>query len=66
MGVLLTPWSGQVMHPQTPRKTQMLKTIEKGVGACSLVYNIYGLGQVTSESIIHMEMHKPNNKLVNA
>jgi len=24
------------------------------------------LGRVTSESIIHMGLHKPNNKLVNA
>jgi hypothetical protein len=24
-----------------------------------------GLGKVTSRSIIHMDMHKPNNKLVN-
>jgi len=26
----------------------------------------WGLGQVISGSIIHMDVHKPNNKLVNA
>jgi hypothetical protein len=25
-----------------------------------------GLGQTTSESIIHVDLHKPNNKLVSA
>jgi len=24
----------------------------------------WGLGQVTNESIVHMNLHKPNNKLV--
>jgi len=53
------------------------KTEGKGVGACSLACSIlgvegcagtprWGLGQVTSKSIIHMDLHKPNNKLVNA
>jgi hypothetical protein len=26
----------------------------------------WGLGQVANESIIHIDMHKPNNKLVSA
>jgi hypothetical protein len=26
----------------------------------------WGLGQVTNMSIIHMDLHKPNKKLVNA
>jgi hypothetical protein len=26
----------------------------------------WGLGRVTSGSIIHMDLHKPNNKLVSA
>jgi hypothetical protein len=44
---------------------------------CSLVRNTlgaegharapgWGLGQVTSRSIIHMDLHKPNNKLISA
>jgi len=48
----------------------------KGVGARSLARNTlrvercvaapgWGLGRMTSESIIHMDLHKPNNKLVN-
>jgi hypothetical protein len=47
----------------------------KGVGACSLVRNtskVEGhagaprsrLQRLTSKSIIHMDLHKPNNKLV--
>jgi hypothetical protein len=51
--------------------------MEKGVGIHSLAHNTYGaegragpskwgLGQVTSKSIIHTDLHKPNNKLVNA
>jgi hypothetical protein len=55
-----------------------VKTSEgKGVGVHSLAHNIlriegrvgvpgWGLGQVTSRSIIHTDLHKPNNKLVNA
>jgi hypothetical protein len=49
----------------------------KGVEACSLVRNTsgvegcarvlgWGLGRLTSKSIIHMDLHKPNNKLVSA
>jgi hypothetical protein len=55
-----------------------VETYEKGeVGVCSLVCNIlgierrvgtlgWGLGQVTSKSIIHNNLPKPNNKLVSA
>jgi len=54
-----------------------VKTVEKGVGICSLARNIlgvevraqtprWGLGRMTSESIIHMDLHSPNNKLVSA
>jgi hypothetical protein len=49
----------------------------EGVGARSLAPNIsgvegcvealgWGLGRLTSKSIIHTELHKPNNKLVSA
>jgi hypothetical protein len=49
----------------------------EGVGARSLIRSILGvegcvkapgwrLGRVTSKSIIHMDLHKPNNKLVSA
>jgi hypothetical protein len=55
----------------------METTEEKKVGVRSLVCNIsrvegrvgamgWGLGQVTSKSIIHTNLHKPNNKLVSA
>ncbi len=55
-----------------------MKTMEEeGIGVHSLVQITlgvrecvralgWGLGRVTSESIIHMDLHKPNNKLVNA
>jgi len=55
-----------------------MKTMEgRGVGVCFLTRNIsgveghvralrWGLRQVTSKSIIHMDLHKPNNKLFNA
>jgi hypothetical protein len=54
-----------------------VKTLEEGVGARFLTCSIsrvegrvgalgWGLGQVTSGSIIHKDLHKPNNKLVNA
>ncbi len=55
-----------------------VKTTEGlGVGAHSLACNIsrvegcvgsprLGLGRVTSGSIIHMDLHKKNNKLVSA
>jgi hypothetical protein len=47
----------------------------KGVGACFLARNTskvegragaprLGLGRLTSKSIIHMDLHKLNNKLV--
>ncbi len=47
------------------------------VGARSLAHNTlgvkgcvgasgWGLGRLTSKSITHMDLHKPNNKLVNA
>jgi hypothetical protein len=50
---------------------------EEKVGAHSLVHNTSGvkgcagilgsgLGKLISKSIIHMDLHKPNNKLVNA
>jgi hypothetical protein len=35
--------------------------VERSVGALE-----WGLGQVTSGSIIHMDLHKLNNKLVNS
>jgi len=51
--------------------------VEGGVGARSLAYNVLGaegragalgckLGRFTSKSIIHIDLHKPNNKLVSA
>jgi hypothetical protein len=55
-----------------------LKTMEReGVRVHSLVYNTsgvkgcagvprWGLSKLTSKSITHMNLHKPNNKLVNA
>jgi hypothetical protein len=55
-----------------------VKTTEReGVGVHSLVRNIlgveerarvqgWGLGRLTSNSIIHTDLHKPNNKLVSA
>jgi hypothetical protein len=55
-----------------------VKTIKgQGIKAHSLAHNISGvdgragalgweLRQVTSGSIIHMDLHKPNNKLVSA
>jgi len=53
----------------------MKTTKEKGIGAHSLAYNIFGweecvvapkwgLGKMISGSIIHIDLHKPNNKLV--
>jgi hypothetical protein len=52
-------------------------TEEEGVGAHSLIQNTLGvegraralgsgLGRFTSNSITHMDLHKPNNKLVSA
>ncbi len=55
-----------------------VETTEKEiVRVCTLTYNIsgvegraealgWGLGRMTSGSIIHTNLHKPNNKLVNA
>jgi hypothetical protein len=51
--------------------------MEEGVRVCSLARNTlgvnghagapgWGLGRMTSKSIIHTDLHKPNNKLVNA
>jgi hypothetical protein len=54
------------------------KTMEgKGVGAPSLIHSSsgikgrdgalgWGLGILTSKLITHTDMHKPNNKLINA
>jgi hypothetical protein len=52
-----------------------VKTMEEGVGACSLTCSIsgvkgharalrWGLERVTSGSIIHTNVHKPNNKSI--
>ncbi len=55
-----------------------VKTMEgKGIGVRSLACNTlgiegragaprWGLGRLTSNSIIHIDLHKPNNKLVSA
>jgi hypothetical protein len=54
-----------------------MKTTKGGIGVCSLVHNTlgvegrvgaprWGLRQMTSGSIIHTNLHKPNNKLVSA
>jgi hypothetical protein len=54
-----------------------MKTTKRGVRECSLAHNTlgvegrvgvlkWGLGRLTSNSIIHMDLRKPNNKLVNA
>jgi len=51
--------------------------MKEGVGAHSLAHNILGvegcvgatrmrLKRLTSNSIIHKDLHKPNNKLVSA
>jgi hypothetical protein len=56
---------------------QKWKHIKKKVGICFLAYSTsrvegragaprWGLGQMTSRSITHINLHKPNNKLVNA
>jgi hypothetical protein len=52
-------------------------TEEEGIGVHSLAHNISGvegcagvpksgLGRLTRKSITHMDLHKPNNKLVNS
>jgi hypothetical protein len=62
------------MDPTTNPK--MKTTKGEGVWVHSLVHNTleveghagalgWGLGRLTSKSIIHMDLHKPNNKLVN-
>jgi len=54
-----------------------VNTMEEGVGVRSLVHSILGveghagtlgskLARLTSKSIIHTDLHKPNNKLVSA
>ncbi len=54
-----------------------VKTMEGGVGVCSLARSTsrvkghvgvsgWGLERSTSKSITNMDLHKPNNKLVNA
>jgi hypothetical protein len=55
-----------------------LKTTKrKGLGVCSLAHSTlrvewgagalgWGLGRVTSKSITHTNLHKPNNKLFSA
>jgi hypothetical protein len=55
-----------------------VKIVEgEGVGACSMARNAskvegcawapgWGLGRLTRNSITHMDLHKPNSKLVNA
>jgi len=54
-----------------------VKTLEEKVGVCCLAHNTsrvegragalgWGLGRLTSNSITHMDLHKPNHKLVSA
>jgi hypothetical protein len=54
-----------------------VKIAQKGIGVRSLVRNTsgvkgrvgalgWGLGRLTSNLIIHMDLHEPNNKLVSA
>jgi hypothetical protein len=54
-----------------------MKTIEEGVGAHSFTHNTLGVRRacwsfgietkkMTSVSIIHINIHKPNKKLINA
>jgi hypothetical protein len=64
-------WIDSIVSPK-------MKTMEgQGVGARSLVHNTlgiegrvkasgWGLERVTNRSIIHMDLHKRNNKLVSA
>jgi hypothetical protein len=72
MGITDTPpnsWINSIMNPKV--KT----TKGEGVGVCSLAHNTlreeghvgapgWGLGRRINESIIHTNLHKPNNKLV--
>jgi hypothetical protein len=70
-----------VMHPQTPWYIQLRVQGENNERIRSWVRSLarntsgvedharaleWGLGQMISESIIHIDLHKPNNKLVNA
>jgi hypothetical protein len=71
---------GEMMHPQVPyglTASPKLKRTEGGIRAHSLACNTsrvqgcaraleWGLGRLTSKSITHMDLHKPNNKLVSA
>jgi hypothetical protein len=54
-----------------------VKTLEEGVGVCCLGHNTskveghvgalgWGLGRLANNSITHMNLHKPNHKLVSA
>jgi len=56
---------------------KVITTEEKGVGMRSLACSTsrvkwcvgvpeWGLGRLTNKSIIHMNLHKPNNKSINA
>ncbi len=69
------PSSNCLMDSTTSLKVMAVEG-EK-VQACSLAYNTWrvegrvgalrwGLGRLTTKSIIHKDLHKPNNKLVNA
>jgi hypothetical protein len=79
-GWLLQIWTKIDTPPQSLKYSNVslkVETIEeKGVGACSLAHNTLGvegraraprcrLERVTSRSIIHTNLHKPN-KLVSA
>jgi hypothetical protein len=57
--------------------TLKVKTMERRIGTRSLTHNTlgvkgcvgalgWGLGRMTSKSITHTDLHKPNNKLVSA
>jgi hypothetical protein len=70
-----------LMHPHSPWKIQMQilmwKQWKKKLGVHTLSHSTsgveghvralgWGLRRMTSESIIHMNLHRPNNKLVSA
>jgi hypothetical protein len=80
-GVLVIPltWVDAPPYSLMESTTNLkVKTIEgKGIGAHSLVHSTlwverhvgapgWRLGRMTSKSITHMDLHKPNNKLVSA
>jgi hypothetical protein len=60
-----------------PTVSLKVKIVEgEGVKVCSLAHNTlkvegctrtlgWGLGRLISKSITHIDLHKPNNKLVN-